>query len=138
MENRSWAVTGTGTTAAAAGGLEAPNEGFFKDISSDRGGKVAVSVSVSHQSGAIHRRGITTQQPLLVLRPVAFIAGAANTLTSRVASGVSAVRAAAGRLILSRADNDDDDDDNGNTIGCLLYTSPSPRDKRQSRMPSSA
>ena len=26
----------------------------------------------------------------------------------------------------------------GNAIGCLLYTSPSPRDKRQSRMPSSA
>ena len=27
----------------------------------------------------------------------------------------------------------------GNSIyGCLLYTSPSPRDKRQSRMPSSA
>ena len=26
----------------------------------------------------------------------------------------------------------------GNNIGCLLYTSPSPRDKRQSRMPSSA
>ena len=26
----------------------------------------------------------------------------------------------------------------GNTLGCLLYTSPSPRDKRQSRMPSSA
>ena len=25
-----------------------------------------------------------------------------------------------------------------NTYGCLLYTSPSPRDKRQSRMPSSA
>ena len=25
-----------------------------------------------------------------------------------------------------------------NAIGCLLYTSPSPRDKRQSRMPSSA
>ena len=24
------------------------------------------------------------------------------------------------------------------TMGCLLYTSPSPRDKRQSRMPSSA
>ena len=24
------------------------------------------------------------------------------------------------------------------SIGCLLYTSPSPRDKRQSRMPSSA
>ena len=23
-------------------------------------------------------------------------------------------------------------------LGCLLYTSPSPRDKRQSRMPSSA
>ena len=26
----------------------------------------------------------------------------------------------------------------GNANGCLLYTSPSPRDKRQSRMPSSA
>ena len=26
----------------------------------------------------------------------------------------------------------------GTFIGCLLYTSPSPRDKRQSRMPSSA
>ena len=26
----------------------------------------------------------------------------------------------------------------GIIIGCLLYTSPSPRDKRQSRMPSSA
>ena len=26
----------------------------------------------------------------------------------------------------------------GLTMGCLLYTSPSPRDKRQSRMPSSA
>ena len=28
--------------------------------------------------------------------------------------------------------------DDGFTIICLLYTSPSPRDKRQSRMPSSA
>ena len=27
---------------------------------------------------------------------------------------------------------------NGKSIPCLLYTSPSPRDKRQSRMPSSA
>ena len=26
----------------------------------------------------------------------------------------------------------------GHSLGCLLYTSPSPRDKRQSRMPSSA
>ena len=26
----------------------------------------------------------------------------------------------------------------GGRLGCLLYTSPSPRDKRQSRMPSSA
>ena len=28
--------------------------------------------------------------------------------------------------------------DDGTLISCLLYTSPSPRDKRQSRMPSSA
>ena len=27
---------------------------------------------------------------------------------------------------------------NSKSVGCLLYTSPSPRDKRQSRMPSSA
>ena len=33
-------------------------------------------------------------------------------------------------------DGDDGDDHDGD--GCLLYTSPSPRDKRQSRMPSSA
>ena len=37
---------------------------------------------------------------------------------------------------LVRAEDIDDIDDNDNT--CLLYTSPSPRDKRQSRMPSSA
>ena len=29
-------------------------------------------------------------------------------------------------------------DEHGNPEDCLLYTSPSPRDKRQSRMPSSA
>ena len=29
-------------------------------------------------------------------------------------------------------------DKDDNSITCLLYTSPSPRDKRQSRMPSSA
>ena len=28
--------------------------------------------------------------------------------------------------------------EDGNDVNCLLYTSPSPRDKRQSRMPSSA
>ena len=35
-------------------------------------------------------------------------------------------------------DDDDDDDAADGAEGCLLYTSPSPRDKRQSRMPSSA
>ena len=30
------------------------------------------------------------------------------------------------------------EDTNNDDVGCLLYTSPSPRDKRQSRMPSSA
>ena len=38
-------------------------------------------------------------------------------------------------------DNDDDDDDKDEElpdIGCLLYTSPSPRDRTRSRMPSSA
>ena len=30
------------------------------------------------------------------------------------------------------------EDESGKSYNCLLYTSPSPRDKRQSRMPSSA
>ena len=34
--------------------------------------------------------------------------------------------------------SDDDDWDTALFLACLLYTSPSPRDKRQSRMPSSA
>ena len=34
--------------------------------------------------------------------------------------------------------DDDDNDDHEEYQLCLLYTSPSPRDKRQSRMPSSA
>ena len=34
--------------------------------------------------------------------------------------------------------NSDDSDGEGKVNNCLLYTSPSPRDKRQSRMPSSA
>ena len=40
----------------------------------------------------------------------------------------------------SRATEETRDDGNcaSEDIGCLLYTSPSPRDKRQSRMPSSA
>ena len=35
-------------------------------------------------------------------------------------------------------DDDDDDDDLDEEEDCLLYTSPSPRDMRRSRMPSSA
>ena len=39
---------------------------------------------------------------------------------------------------LDRLQVRDVDDEPERIIGCLLYTSPSPRDKRQSRMPSSA
>ena len=35
-------------------------------------------------------------------------------------------------------EGDDGGDDDGNDNGCLLYTSPSPRDRQKSRMPSSA
>ena len=35
-------------------------------------------------------------------------------------------------------DDDDEDDDDDDDNDCLLYTSPSPRDQRGSRMPSSA
>ena len=48
-------------------------------------------------------------------------------------------------IISPHSDTDEDDEDEGPQLnstsqnnGCLLYTSPSPRDKRQSRMPSSA
>ena len=39
----------------------------------------------------------------------------------------------------SEGDTEDtEDDDDGMIKGCLLYTSPSPRDVEESRMPSSA
>ena len=37
-----------------------------------------------------------------------------------------------------KVDKDIEEEDEDSSEGCLLYTSPSPRDKRQSRMPSSA
>ena len=35
-------------------------------------------------------------------------------------------------------DHENNENNENNILNCLLYTSPSPRDKRQSRMPSSA
>ena len=40
--------------------------------------------------------------------------------------------------VLKQIDNLEKDNSAKKLKGCLLYTSPSPRDKRQSRMPSSA
>ena len=37
-----------------------------------------------------------------------------------------------------KADDDNDNDDADDKVLCLLYTSPSPRDRTRSRMPSSA
>ena len=42
------------------------------------------------------------------------------------------------RTVLHWAENSEIFKDTGYAFSCLLYTSPSPRDKRQSRMPSSA
>ena len=39
---------------------------------------------------------------------------------------------------INHIDRLSDDEIEDYSMGCLLYTSPSPRDKRQSRMPSSA
>ena len=47
-------------------------------------------------------------------------------------------------IVLSSSSNNDEDDGgddydgDGDCDGCLLYTSPSPRDRQKSRMPSSA
>ena len=42
------------------------------------------------------------------------------------------------KMGIKQQENNVDSVDNDDVDGCLLYTSPSPRDKRQSRMPSSA
>ena len=42
------------------------------------------------------------------------------------------------RITVSLDQNSERDFDWENTISCLLYTSPSPRDRQKSRMPSSA
>ena len=57
-----------------------------------------------------------------------------------VAEGDNAIVANLGMVTIDVIDNDTDEETiDGSTIEiCLLYTSPSPRDKRQSRMPSSA
>ena len=42
------------------------------------------------------------------------------------------------KIVGGREDGYEGGEASGLTLPCLLYTSPSPRDKRQSRMPSSA
>ena len=52
-----------------------------------------------------------------------------------------AAAAAAASIMMGLIEQEAEDEDCGGAHGeedCLLYTSPSPRDKRQSRMPSSA
>ena len=49
-----------------------------------------------------------------------------------VPNGVAHIQSTFNNTIVSITDTA------GEVIACLLYTSPSPRDKRQSRMPSSA
>ena len=60
-----------------------------------------------------------------------------------VAIDVSDVLAISDAFVIASADNDRQvrsivDEVDEQLSACLLYTSPSPRDKRQSRMPSSA
>ena len=67
--------------------------------------------------------------------------GAGETLVFIGPSGVgksSLVNALMGEEIAETADVRESDRRGRHTTTCLLYTSPSPRDKRQSRMPSSA
>ena len=66
------------------------------------------------QRGGVHR-------VVLNLRMVKFIN---STALGAIIKASKALSSEGGRLVISRP--------------CLLYTSPSPRDKRQSRMPSSA
>ena len=52
--------------------------------------------------------------------------------------GAGWVLSLAHRLTLNREEEEREEEDKNIANPCLLYTSPSPRDKRQSRMPSSA
>ena len=66
-----------------------------------------------------------------------------STLRARIAQGKANAAIAMGmgtRALMARAEQQAYfiQAINGLAEGCLLYTSPSPRDKRQSRMPSSA
>ena len=68
---------------------------------------------------------------------VAFITGGARGIGRAVCEAMSA----AGAKVVVADMNEDDAVKTArsvNGMACLLYTSPSPRDKRQSRMPSSA
>ena len=66
-----------------------------------------------------------------VLHPVAGLPMIAHVMKTIATSGISDVALVVGRDMDKVAKA-------GSVGGCLLYTSPSPRDKRQSRMPSSA
>ena len=64
---------------------------------------------------------------------------AVRAIDGLVANTAAAVLASATLDKVQRHNRDDElDEDSPRTKRCLLYTSPSPRDKRQSRMPSSA
>ena len=64
----------------------------------------------------------------IVMPVVGMLTGGVNFADQKVVLS-EAVLDAAGKVTKA---------ENAITYGCLLYTSPSPRDKRQSRMPSSA
>ena len=64
---------------------------------------------------------------------VALVTGASRGIGEAIAYRFAAEGAKV--IVTARTLNDGDHQFPG---GCLLYTSPSPRDKRQSRMPSSA
>ena len=65
-------------------------------------------------------------------------AATANTGASNYTSSVAGNDAAAKAWIAARESGGSYTARNGQYIGCLLYTSPSPRDRQKSRMPSSA
>ena len=101
-----------------------PNIIVFPGSNCDRDIFVAIKKTTGHVSKMIWHKDTSLDNPNLIVLPGGFSHG------DYLRSGSIASRAPIMREVIAKALN--------GTPVCLLYTSPSPRDKRQSRMPSSA
>ena len=82
--------------------------------------------------------GVQVPANLLFALAITLLLGVSLHLSWELSQAEDEIRRVAEEAALSRAEVDRLDSRIAALEACLLYTSPSPRDKRQSRMPSSA